>query len=612
MNGDQNSVKTRLKDIALSSYYNYNGQPSAKTLTKAEFLALKELSANKDIIVQKSDKGNSVVILNKIDYVNKMLDILNDQTKFTKLEFKGGKEYNHIVNIEKRITQAINRLKKNKKIDDETCKKLTPVGSKLGIMYGLGKVHKPGCPLRPILSAIGTSGYQIAKFLVPLLEPITINNFTVKDSFAFAKELWGLDSDGLFMASLDVKSLFTNIPLEETINICLDNIFKNQETIAGLNKLDFQILLNFAVKDMTFKFNGESYQQIDGVAMGSPLGPALANAFMAHHERSWLEKCPKEFKPVVYRRYVDDTFLLLRSPDHLDKFRDYMNQQHKNIEFTSEVEQDDKMPFLDVDILKSNGKFNTSIYRKPTFSGVYANSDSFIPTSFKYGLVYSLLHRAYSICHNYSQIHTEFVKLKAILFRNGYSNSFVDCCVSKFMYNISKPRTKLPTVEKKSVLICLPFLGQCSLQVKSRIECLFKKCLPQVRCKFVFKSSVRLSSYFSFKDLVPFALRSGVVYTFQCGNCNVTYIGKTKRHLHTRVSEHLGISPLTGRKTAQATPSAIFDHCIACKHTPLANEFSITTTDSKDWFLLLKESLLIGLYKPELNAAVRSTPLSLF
>ena len=78
-----------------------------------------------------------------------------------------------------------------------------------------------------------------------------------------------------------------------------------------------------------FIFDGKIYEQCDGVAIGSPLGPTLANAFMCHFENICLENCPSRFKPIVYRQFVDDTFLPFRSKDHVEQFRDYLNKQHK-------------------------------------------------------------------------------------------------------------------------------------------------------------------------------------------------------------------------------------------------------------------------------------------
>ena len=126
---------------------------------------------------------------------------------------------------------------------------------------------------------------------------MTVNEFTIKDSFAVAKEIVDQDSS-LFMASLDVDSLFLNIPLDGTINICTESIFNESDTVVGLNKSEFKELLSLATKESYFIFNELLYKQIDGVAMGSPLGPTLANAFLCFYEKKWLEHCPEEFNPV--------------------------------------------------------------------------------------------------------------------------------------------------------------------------------------------------------------------------------------------------------------------------------------------------------------------------
>ena len=144
-------------------------------------------------------------------------------------------------------------------------------------------------PFRPILSAIGTSSYKIAKFLVSRMNSITSNEFILKDTFCFAKEIVEQDSS-LVMGSLDDDSLFTNIPLDETINICINTVYSEQDVIQGINKEEFQNLLTLATKESCFIFNEVLYKQKDGVAMGSPHGPTLANAFLCFYEKKWLEK----------------------------------------------------------------------------------------------------------------------------------------------------------------------------------------------------------------------------------------------------------------------------------------------------------------------------------
>ena len=129
---------------------------------------------------------------------------------------------------------------------------------------------------------------------------------------------------------------------------------------------------------------------IDVVAMRSPLGPTLANAFLCFHEQIWLNECPDEFKPAYYRRYVDDIFVLFRSPDHLEKFKNYLNSKHRNIRFTCEEKPNNFMPFLDVLITRTSNAFKTYVYHKPTFSGVYSNFNSFISEEYKVGLIFTL------------------------------------------------------------------------------------------------------------------------------------------------------------------------------------------------------------------------------
>ena len=139
-------------------------------------------------------------------------------------------------------------------------------------MYGLAKVHKivtDGLSsFRPILSAIGTPTYKLAKFLVPMLEPLTTNEYTIKDSFTFTEELQSFDSK-LVVASFDIESLFTNIPLQETIYLCVENLFRDRTHVDNLPKDSFRELLTRTMPESLILFDQEPYKQHDGVAMGS-------------------------------------------------------------------------------------------------------------------------------------------------------------------------------------------------------------------------------------------------------------------------------------------------------------------------------------------------------
>ena len=425
-------------------------------VSKAEVVALNRLCKNRDIIIIRPDKGNGIVILNRSDYINKVLDILDDSSKFLQLNTDS------LEICQKRENKLIRLLRdnllKNKYITEEVYRELFPSGSTPGILYGLPKVHKPDCPARPILSAIGTYNYKLAKFLVPILQPFTHNSFTVKDSFSFVNEISSFHNNSLHMASFDVCSLFTNIPLDECIQLCTDTLFQNRDSIlyndCTFDRSNFKKLLSSAVKNNHFIFNGQLWDQLDGVAMGSPLGPTLANIFMNALETRYLDECPPEFKPVLYRRYVDDTFCLFKEHAHIDSFLQHINSFHPNIKFTVEVEKDNSLPFLDVSILKNRDSFSTSLYRKSTFTGLYADFASLIPNKYKINLINVLIYRAFHICSTYTNFHKELCNIKAFLHDNRFPKSLIDRIIRTFLNNQFSKNRKTPsqTDDKQRIL----------------------------------------------------------------------------------------------------------------------------------------------------------------
>ena len=247
------------------------------------------------------------------------------------------------------------------------------------------------------------------------------NEYTLKDSFEFAKDITNQNSS-CFMASLHVDSLFTNVPLCETIKICIDELFKSDMTVSGLNKKEMFEMLSFTLKESTILFDNKYYSQIDGVAMVSPLGPTLANISFCYHERNWLKDCPKNFKPIYYKRYVDDIFVLFNKPEHAQFFLEYINKKHKNIKFSIETKLNRSLSFLDVKIFPENEKF-------VTFSGVYTNFISFIPLEYKFGLIHTLLNHCFNLSSDFLKFHHEVDKFKKILSKNAYPQKFVDKCI---------------------------------------------------------------------------------------------------------------------------------------------------------------------------------------
>ena len=563
-------LKVDLKRIAYASFNRYNFLRELN-LSLPEFHALKRLSSNKDIVIHKSDKGNSVVIVDRKDYIKKLEELVADPAKFVKVDVKEDKDYSFMTKEKETVDAILRNLLTKKSISEYEKKCLSPDGPNPARLYGSPKIHKPlvdGLPkYRPIISQIGTCTYNIAKFLLPFIQPHTTNNYTVNDTFHFVSMIDNKDHS-LFMASLDVDSLFTNIPLDETIEILTNKIYAGVDSVKGLSRSDFKRLLTVSTQGAVFYFNGCYYRQRDGVAMGSPLGPALANAFLCHHEEYWLENCPLAFAPIFYARYVDDIFVLLKSREHVERLAHYLSSQHPNINFTFEMEDSDCLPFLDVKVFRDDDKFSTSVHRKDTFSGVFTNYTAFMPEVYKKGLISTLLYRAYMINSSLIGMHDEVEKLKTIFRKNGYPISFIDNCIFKFFNKINETKVPVHTVPKLEVSMFLPFLGTTSMCVRNNLIRSFRNILPFCNIKVIFKTSNRLSSHFKFKDSFPNSLKSGVIYKYTCAKCTLSYIGYTARYWEKRLEEHTHISARTGKPLNGVQIFAPMQHTPSRQHFP--------------------------------------------
>ena len=160
--------------------------------------------------------------------------------------------------------------------------------------------------------------------------------------------------------------------MDETINIIIEKLFSENETVHNLNKDQFKCLLTLATKEPYFIFDGELYEQVGGAAMCSPLGLALANTFLYHYENIWLRDCSLECKPSYYKRYVSHIFVLLESETQVGSFKHFMKTCHPKMKFTFVKEHNKCFNFLDVEVIREIKVFTTFIYRKPPFSGVFS------------------------------------------------------------------------------------------------------------------------------------------------------------------------------------------------------------------------------------------------
>ena len=197
------------------------------------------------------------------------------------------------------------------------------------------------------------------------------------------------------LVSFDVKSLFTYVPLDETIENIFNRIYDKNEISTDIMKNETKELLNLCTKSVHFTFDGNIYVQNDSVAMGLPLGPVLVNIFMVELERSVIPTLMDKMK--CWTRYADDTLCHIKA-DSIDYVLKMLNGFHRNIHFTYEVETDSKISFSDVLVIRdSNNNINTIVYRKSTNNDIYLNWESFPPDKWKWGTLKSLTKRAYDV-----------------------------------------------------------------------------------------------------------------------------------------------------------------------------------------------------------------------
>ena len=262
-------------------------------------------------------------------------------------------------------------------------------------LYATAKTHKfedlnditvENLKFRPIIDQTGTFTYNAAKVIGDYLRPLCKNQYNISDTQEFLKlikELPPLNDDEQYV-SYDVDSLFTNIPLKETINHILDEIYDNKKLQPICNRLIFKRLLYKLTTDCTFQFNQKFYKQTDGCSMGGPLSVILSDIWMTKMENEIV--IPKQ--PKFYKRYVDDIInrRKINEPDEL--FHD-LNNFHNNINLTIEV---NPTKFLDTKLSIINGKVSTSVNRKTTKLPVPWSSR--IPKRYKRNAIIGDLHRS--------------------------------------------------------------------------------------------------------------------------------------------------------------------------------------------------------------------------
>ncbi|XP_023245013.1 uncharacterized protein LOC106646168 [Copidosoma floridanum] len=309
------------------------------------------LKEHREILVTRADKGGATVVINKTDYINKVERALGDSMYYHRLDSQ--KRANH-------LTRIINSTKKlvdvwdnrgvfdTVEIDRPDVNQLS--GCNLAKAYGLIKVHKPGLPVRIIVSAIGSPTYTLDKWFSKFFNKFCKRSpSSLKNSYDLKSTLRDLIvPHNYLLVSFDVVSLYSNLPfslikksVEEKIGRILDSMHLDRKEF--LDGLDFLINSNY------FTFNNHTYKQTCGTPMGGCTSPWIAEIVLESLEKSVLPRCRDSC--LMYRRYVDDCLLIIQS-DSVDTVLGIFNDFNPFIQFTVEREDNGVIPFLDVTITR--------------------------------------------------------------------------------------------------------------------------------------------------------------------------------------------------------------------------------------------------------------------
>lgn len=410
-----------------------------------------------------------------------------------------------------------------------------------------------------------------------------------------------LDKKGL-LASLDVTSLFTHVPVHETIEIILNNVY-NHEVLPPprIPKTIMKTLLITCTTETPFtNINGDLYLQTDGVSMGSPLGPLFANFYMANLENKVLEKASN--KPLVYARYVDDIFIVADNIATLDNLKTDM-EKASVLQFTYEIESKKTISFLDTLIKReNNGTLKTSVFTKSTNSGECLNYHSITPDQYKSGVIKTLLHRAYKISSDWITFHKEVMRIQQLLTNNNYPMEVIEKEVKKFMDRKQNSQCNNNLNTNKIELF---YRNQMSSSYKHE-EKQLRKIIKENVNPVAPSTQVQLRIYYRNRKLSNLFIKNSprndssdfnVVYQYTCPSeqCQLahTYIGYTECTLKQRMTYHCTCGSIKNHnKTAHQKK-------ICTKE--LLESTTILRKESNKEELMIAEALLIKEKKPTIN-----------
>lgn len=439
--------------------------------------------------------------------------------------------------------------------------KLTSHAATAPRLYGLPKIHKPDMPLRPISSSIEVPCYSLSKHIGHILKNIILEKYNIKNSLELKEKFKNISlDDDEILISLDVVSLFTNIPIHLAINNIMAqwNILKNHTTIP---RAQFLKILQFCLNDNNYFIYGDTYyNQTYGMPMGNPLSPTIADIVLD----TLLEQVTADLKREdvnikLISKYVDDLFAIIKRKDEEHILKTF-NNYHNKLKFTIEKEEDNSIPYLDMRIFRENNTIVTDWYSKTIASGRLINYHSTQPKSQKINTAINLIKTALKLSDNKFK-HKNITKLREILTNNSYPTYLINNLINKAQTENEIGVNKSNTSGNPKYY-SLPYIPK--LTENKQIQ----ELINDNEIKLAYKANTTINTLFTqTKTKIEKSEQSNLVYEITClgktgEECGKVYVGTTKRSLGTRISEHETDIRKDKITTALAT------HCFEEKHTP--------------------------------------------
>ena len=363
--------------------------------------------------------------------------------------------------------------------------------------------------------------YQLSKHLTSILKPLTDESqhkLQSTDNFIDAMKTVQIPDDHK-LVSFNVKSLFTSIPLQLALD-CTKTAINKLPYQTPLPTDDLMDLLHLCLTSTYFQYSGKHYKQLHRTAMGSPVSVVVAEIAMQNIEEQVLATYSETLP--LWLRYVDDTITAVHKTK-IDEFHEHLNKQSTSIQFTKEIEENCKVPFLDCLVTRENSTLQTTVYRKPTHTGRLLDQMSYNPTLHKATTVRTLMRRAQIVSDSHDSLTDETKHLNTVFIENNYSTDFIK--------RNTYVRPNDSSNNSYTTTATIPYIRGTS----ETIARILRPYNARVAHKPMFTLRRLLTNV---KDKDEPEDRPGAVYKIKCSDCQATYIGETGRNLTTQLNEH--------------------------------------------------------------------------